>query len=133
LDFPVAARKGVAFSRGLIVSLDASGCGIGDVRAALLASSPVLATAKVLNLRNNKFGTAAARAIAASQHLRNLSRLDLSGNRIGTAGAMALAASQNLERLSHLDLSGNRIGPSGLRALRDAFGGRVYLIGQAAR
>jgi hypothetical protein len=64
----------------------------------------------VLSTQPSATGAAGAVALASSPHLARLTALDLGGNHIGDAGAV------------------NHLGTAGAVALRERFGGCVWLI-----
>lgn len=86
-----------------------------------LASSPLLAGVRELDLCGAELGNAGLAVLAKSPHLRHLEALDLGFNAIDDAGVEALARSYMLPNLTRLALNDNdRITGDGLRALADS-------------
>jgi uncharacterized protein (TIGR02996 family) len=65
-------------------------CRVQASGVAALADSPVLASARVLDLSGNTIGKAGAEALAKSPHLDQLERLELSAGKVGTAERQVL-------------------------------------------
>jgi uncharacterized protein (TIGR02996 family) len=101
---------------------DATGLGIGDDGAKILAASAQLAALKSLNLRENEIGDPGVQALATSANLGSLVELDLSTNPVGLKGAQFLAASKKLVNLKKLNMRGTKIDSDAAKMLRARFG-----------
>ncbi|MBY0457611.1 MAG: TIGR02996 domain-containing protein, partial [Gemmataceae bacterium] len=101
-----------------IRELDLCNCGLGHEELALLAKAPATANLQALDLGFNGIDDAGVELLARSPHLGNLRALALNDNdRITDAGARALAQAPAFAGLTALDVSGNDLGDGGLVAL----------------
>lgn len=81
--------------------------GITSAGARVLASTPVLANLRVLNLDNCNLRDAGARRLASAAHFSRLTELWLHYCEIRNVGVQAIAASPHLANLEVLDLTSN--------------------------
>jgi Ran GTPase-activating protein (RanGAP) involved in mRNA processing and transport len=84
-----------------------------------LATSPVVAALRDLDLGINILGPAGAVVLARSAYLGRLHVLKLDDCRLGTAGVRALVDSPLLGQLTTLDLGSNGLGDPGVVALAE--------------
>jgi uncharacterized protein (TIGR02996 family) len=120
----ILARPGVLASARLLRLRQVKA---GPEGAAALARCSDLAGLIDLDLNDNRIGDAGAEALAASPYLKGLHRLSLRECRIQGRGGLALARSPHLDGLLSLGLYGNKLGKRAEAALRERFGDRVSL------
>jgi uncharacterized protein (TIGR02996 family) len=128
LDDVDVSREGMAaLAASPIRRLDSlylAGARLDDGGVAL-ATSPVMATVRHLNLDRTYPDNALAAALATSPHVTALRELGLTNGSIDVAGATALANSTALVALERLDLRENLLGHAGVAALAAGTGLRA--------
>ncbi len=106
--------------------LDLSENNLGLRGARALVQASFLAKLEVLALSRCDLGDTGV-AVLCEAALDRLRVLDLRSNRIGSAAARALAGGQHLEGLTSLDLRGIQLAEKSRERLRQRFGERVKL------
>jgi uncharacterized protein (TIGR02996 family) len=99
-------------------ALDLGFTDLGDKGLQVLASSPVFASLRSLQINDNgHLGLPGMRAIADSPHLTSLKELDVSNNSLSAVALQPILDGPPANRLFRLILTENRLGDAGVAAL----------------
>jgi len=97
--------------------LDLSQCGIGAADAIFIAESSYLENLETLDLSGSHSARKAREGSGCIIQVRQLTGLLLGGNAIGATGVEAIAATATLTTLATLDVSHNGVGAAGFMPL----------------
>ncbi|HJZ55953.1 MAG TPA: TIGR02996 domain-containing protein [Gemmataceae bacterium] len=111
-----------------VKSLAISGRELGDLAAALIASSPHLGQLEELDLSTGWITDHGAGVLARATSLTRLRVLRLQRNRVFTEGVVALCTSPNLPKLREIDLCGCALLPIWGNRLQERFPNTRILI-----